>query len=113
MTTLGVGKPLLPRRIVDGFRLESVRAIGTSMIAGLLLGRFGDRLADEAGNGKSSVHQGCEFSTACRRFSLSFVLFGASPVLLGAKIVIMGIMIFLTRLEEGLPCPPSPSLWLR
>jgi dihydrofolate reductase len=33
MTTLGAGKPLLPRRIVDGFRLESVRAIGTSMIA--------------------------------------------------------------------------------
>lgn len=33
LATLGAGKPLLPRRIVGGFRLASVRAIGTTMVA--------------------------------------------------------------------------------
>ena len=33
LVTLGAGKPLLPRRIIGGFRLASVRPIGTTMVA--------------------------------------------------------------------------------
>ena len=33
LATLGAGKPLLPRRIVGGLRLVSVRPIGTTMVA--------------------------------------------------------------------------------
>lgn len=40
LCTLGAGKPLLPRRIVGAFRLASVRAIGTTMVAvHLVVGR--------------------------------------------------------------------------
>lgn len=33
LATLGAGRPLLPRRLVGRFRLASVRAIGTNMVA--------------------------------------------------------------------------------